>query len=209
MSTTFSPPIAAYMHAANAHDTSALLGTFTTDAVVTDEGREYRGHKAIRNGATGASRHIRPPSTSRRLSRRAMRPSSRPMSPVPLTAARCHFASTSPSVATRSPHWDPRMRDIWRTDAPWAENDRYSAPTTTRSGACRSATAGRSGKSSCSTDFRLVCRWRRSCGSVTPFAKRFRASIQRSWRVRRNGRHAAARHPSIVRSRATMARQVQ
>jgi ketosteroid isomerase-like protein len=47
MSTTLSPPIAAYIQAANAHDTSALLGTFTTDAVVTDEGREYRGHKAI------------------------------------------------------------------------------------------------------------------------------------------------------------------
>jgi ketosteroid isomerase-like protein len=47
MSTKLSQPIAAYMQAANAHDTSALLGTLTTDAVVTDEGREYRGHKEI------------------------------------------------------------------------------------------------------------------------------------------------------------------
>jgi len=48
MSTTLSQPIAAYIQAANAHDTSALLGTLTTDAVVTDEGREYRGHEEIK-----------------------------------------------------------------------------------------------------------------------------------------------------------------
>jgi ketosteroid isomerase-like protein len=48
MSTTLSQPIAAYIQAANAHDTYALLGTLTTDAVVTDEGREYRGHEEIK-----------------------------------------------------------------------------------------------------------------------------------------------------------------
>jgi SnoaL-like domain len=48
MSTQLSQPIAAYIHAANAHDTHALLGTLTANAVVTDEGRQYRGHDEIK-----------------------------------------------------------------------------------------------------------------------------------------------------------------
>jgi hypothetical protein len=48
MSTKLSQPIAAYIQAANAHDINALLGTLTTDAVVTDEGRAYRGHDEIK-----------------------------------------------------------------------------------------------------------------------------------------------------------------
>lgn len=47
MSIPLPQPIAAYMQAANTHDTAALLGTLTPDAVVTDEGRTYRGHQAI------------------------------------------------------------------------------------------------------------------------------------------------------------------
>jgi uncharacterized protein (TIGR02246 family) len=48
MSTQLPQPLAAYIQAANAHDTQALLGTFASDAVVTDEGHEYRGHEEIR-----------------------------------------------------------------------------------------------------------------------------------------------------------------
>src|SRR5712691_4092192 len=48
MSTKLPQPIAAYIQAANAHDTQALLRTLTVDAVVTDEGREYHGHEEIR-----------------------------------------------------------------------------------------------------------------------------------------------------------------
>ena len=48
MATNLPQPIASYFQAANAHDTDALLETFTTDAVVADESREYRGHEEIR-----------------------------------------------------------------------------------------------------------------------------------------------------------------
>jgi ketosteroid isomerase-like protein len=48
MSTKLSPPIAAYIQAANAHTTDALLDTLTADAVVMDEGHTYRGHDEIR-----------------------------------------------------------------------------------------------------------------------------------------------------------------
>jgi hypothetical protein len=48
MSTKLSPPIAAYIQAANAHDTEALLDTLSAEAVITDEGRAYQGHDEIR-----------------------------------------------------------------------------------------------------------------------------------------------------------------
>jgi hypothetical protein len=48
MSTELPQPIAAYFQAANAHDTNALLLTFSADAVVADESREHRGHDEIR-----------------------------------------------------------------------------------------------------------------------------------------------------------------
>ena len=38
-------PIAAFLRAANSHDTAALLGTFAEDAVLTDLGREIRGEE--------------------------------------------------------------------------------------------------------------------------------------------------------------------
>jgi ketosteroid isomerase-like protein len=41
-------PIAAYIQAASARDTHAVLRTITADAVVIDEGRAYRGHDEIR-----------------------------------------------------------------------------------------------------------------------------------------------------------------
>src|SRR5258708_934802 len=48
MSPKLPQPIAAYIQAANAHDTDALLAAFTADAVVADEGRKHRGHDEIR-----------------------------------------------------------------------------------------------------------------------------------------------------------------
>jgi hypothetical protein len=41
-------PIAAYFQAANAHNTDALLETFSAGAIVADESREYLGHEEIR-----------------------------------------------------------------------------------------------------------------------------------------------------------------
>ena len=37
------PPIVTFLRAAREHDLRSLLGSFTSDAVLTDEGREYRG----------------------------------------------------------------------------------------------------------------------------------------------------------------------
>lgn len=49
MATTDVPaPVARLLDAANAHDTDAFLSTFTTDGVVDDWGREFRGTAAIR-----------------------------------------------------------------------------------------------------------------------------------------------------------------
>jgi len=41
-------PVAALLTAANGHDTAAFLAIFTTDGVVDDWGREFRGADAIR-----------------------------------------------------------------------------------------------------------------------------------------------------------------
>jgi uncharacterized protein (TIGR02246 family) len=40
-------PIAAYIQAANDHDSAAFAGTFSEDAVVADDGHEHRGRAAI------------------------------------------------------------------------------------------------------------------------------------------------------------------
>lgn len=42
------PPFAAYADAVNSHNTAAIHTCFTADAVVNDEGHEYRGLEAIR-----------------------------------------------------------------------------------------------------------------------------------------------------------------
>lgn len=41
-------PIAAYYAAKNRHDIDAMLAPFAENAVVHDEGEDYRGHTAIR-----------------------------------------------------------------------------------------------------------------------------------------------------------------
>ena len=48
VSTELSPPIAAFVEATNAHDTPAFLATFTEDAIVTDDGHNYRGATEIK-----------------------------------------------------------------------------------------------------------------------------------------------------------------
>jgi hypothetical protein len=48
VSTELPPPIAALVAATNAHDTAAFLATFTDDAVLTDDGHDYRGAAAIK-----------------------------------------------------------------------------------------------------------------------------------------------------------------
>jgi ketosteroid isomerase-like protein len=48
MTSTLSPLLAAYVKAANAHDTDALVAYFTSDAIVHDEGAEIKGTAAIR-----------------------------------------------------------------------------------------------------------------------------------------------------------------
>jgi hypothetical protein len=40
-------PVAAYIQAANDHDSTAFIATFTDDALVTDDGHSYRGTAAI------------------------------------------------------------------------------------------------------------------------------------------------------------------
>jgi ketosteroid isomerase-like protein len=48
MKTQLPQPIATYVQATNAHDTDALLACFTADALVIDEGHEYRGTAEIK-----------------------------------------------------------------------------------------------------------------------------------------------------------------
>ncbi len=49
-------PIEVYFRAANAHDSKTLAGCFAEDAVVHDEGKEYRGLAAIREWNETTSR---------------------------------------------------------------------------------------------------------------------------------------------------------
>ncbi len=48
MSTVLPAVVVEYLAAKQNHDSDALLATLTDDAVITDEGREYRGAAAIR-----------------------------------------------------------------------------------------------------------------------------------------------------------------
>jgi hypothetical protein len=43
MDTKLPPPIAAYFRAGNSHNTDLAFALFTSDALVADEGHEYRG----------------------------------------------------------------------------------------------------------------------------------------------------------------------
>jgi ketosteroid isomerase-like protein len=60
MSTTTAlpAPVAAYLRAKQEYDTDGLLAVLTEDAVVTDEGREYRGAEAIRAWNEKASKAV-------------------------------------------------------------------------------------------------------------------------------------------------------
>ncbi|MFC1430277.1 nuclear transport factor 2 family protein [Streptacidiphilus sp. N1-3] len=56
--TTLPAPVAAYLEAKQAHDSDALLAALTEDAVITDEGNEYRGSDAIRAWNEKASKAV-------------------------------------------------------------------------------------------------------------------------------------------------------
>jgi hypothetical protein len=60
MSAKLPEPIAAYFEAANAQDIDGVAACVSDDAVVRDEGREWRGIVAIREWAEEASRKYRP-----------------------------------------------------------------------------------------------------------------------------------------------------
>jgi hypothetical protein len=60
MSPELSKPIAAYIAGANAHDPDACAACFTDDAVVRDEGREWRGTAAIRAWKAEVSKKYQP-----------------------------------------------------------------------------------------------------------------------------------------------------
>jgi hypothetical protein len=57
---TLPAPIAAYLAAANAHDSHATAACFSADAVVRDEGREWRGISAIKAWKEETDRKYRP-----------------------------------------------------------------------------------------------------------------------------------------------------
>jgi len=60
MSAKLPEPIAAYFEGANQQDIDAVAACLNRDAVVRDEGREWRGIAAIREWAEEASRKYRP-----------------------------------------------------------------------------------------------------------------------------------------------------
>ena len=53
-------PIAAYLAAANAHDSQATASCFTSDAVIRDERREWRGTSAIKAWKEEVDRKYQP-----------------------------------------------------------------------------------------------------------------------------------------------------
>ena len=53
MATRLHPALEAFVKAQNDHDTDALLQCFTHDALVHDEGRDYRGAAEIRAWSDG------------------------------------------------------------------------------------------------------------------------------------------------------------
>jgi ketosteroid isomerase-like protein len=58
MSLTLPTAIAGYLQAKADYDSEALLATLTEDAVITDEGNEYRGQAAIRAWNEKASKQV-------------------------------------------------------------------------------------------------------------------------------------------------------
>jgi hypothetical protein len=52
-------PLSAYFAAKNRHDIDAMLAPFAADAVVKDESRERRGHRAIREWMEETTRKYR------------------------------------------------------------------------------------------------------------------------------------------------------
>jgi len=60
MLSTLPAPIAAYLAAANAHDSQATADCFAADAVVRDESREWRGIGAIKAWKEETDRKYRP-----------------------------------------------------------------------------------------------------------------------------------------------------
>jgi ketosteroid isomerase-like protein len=59
MSLTLPEPLATYFVAANAHDADRVAACFARDAVVRDEGRDIRGHDAVRAWVAETSRKYR------------------------------------------------------------------------------------------------------------------------------------------------------
>ncbi|OAM89238.1 nuclear transport factor 2 family protein [Termitidicoccus mucosus] len=59
MSISLTPLLAAFVAAHNRHDSAALAACFTDDALVRDEGHEYRGRPAIAAWYADVSRNYR------------------------------------------------------------------------------------------------------------------------------------------------------
>jgi ketosteroid isomerase-like protein len=60
MPSTLPAAVAAYLAAANTYDSRAVADCFTEDAVVQDEGRDWRGTGAIRKWKEETDRKYRP-----------------------------------------------------------------------------------------------------------------------------------------------------
>ena len=60
MSMELPKPVAAYFAGSNAHDAGACVACFTDDAVVRDEGLEWRGAAAVRAWKEEVTRKYRP-----------------------------------------------------------------------------------------------------------------------------------------------------
>ena len=60
MSTTLTPLLASYVASMNANDSAAFIANFAADAIVHDEGHEYRGTAAIKAWIEAAHRKYQP-----------------------------------------------------------------------------------------------------------------------------------------------------
>ena len=59
MNTKLPQPIADYFQAANSHNTNAVVAVFANDALVTDEGKQYRG-TAIKEWSNKVNKEYKP-----------------------------------------------------------------------------------------------------------------------------------------------------
>jgi ketosteroid isomerase-like protein len=59
MKTSLPPSIDSYFQAANSHDTAGVIAAFSHDAIVTDEGHDYRG-PAIKEWSDKVNEAYRP-----------------------------------------------------------------------------------------------------------------------------------------------------